>query len=174
MDAVAGSNLRIARRANAQARADFATWQMMVKLKSEATLSADAQSVLADYNSLKAKGSADADAVEQTIQALYRRYYSSMGGTGQPPVSDALQPKLAASKPPQDDSARGQGNPDDGQRDNVTQFRPRPKNASKNSSQTGSRFGGSFGKGGDPRKIPAWLIFILLVCVVALVKLLLG
>lgn len=164
MDAVAGSNLKIARRANAQARADFATWQMMLKLKSEATLSIDAQAVLANYNALRTKGTEETAASAEVIQTLYRRYYLEMGGTGVPPDSDVLQPRLASS-PPKPPAEK------DGSRDNVTPFRPRAKDSGKNSNSGGSRFGGAFG--GDPRKIPAWLIFAALVAIVVLIKYLL-
>ena len=142
MDAVTGANLKIARRANAQARADFATWQMMAKVGSGATLSPDAQATLADHNKRLAQGNADAD--EQTIQALYRRYYVDMGGTGLAPESGTLQPKVVRTKTP----------PATAQTNNVTQFRPRPKAKPE----------------AKKRPMPAGLIFIALVAIVALFK----
>lgn len=142
MDAVTGANLKIARKANAQARADFATWQMMAKLGSGPTLSPDAQAALAEYNKRLAAGTAEAD--EETIQALYRRYYVEMGGTGLAPDSATLQPKVI----------RTRTVPATPQSDNVTQFRPRTQAKP------------------EPKKrsMPAGLIFIALVGIVALFK----
>src|ERR1700710_2594270 len=95
MDAITGANLKIARRAFAQARADFATWQMMAKLRSEGTLSPEAQAALADHTKLvQSKTISEANALEQSIQALYRRYYVEMGGTGLAPDSTTLTPTV--------------------------------------------------------------------------------
>ena len=142
MDAVTGANLKIARRANAQARADFATWQMMAKLGSGTTLSPEAQAVLADYNKRLANGSAEAD--EETIQALYRRYYVDMGVTGLAPDTSTLKPKVVSQRMP----------PETPQPNNVTPFRPRAKAKP------------------EPKKrpMPAGLIFIAMVGIIVLYK----
>ncbi len=86
MAATTASNHEIARLANAHARADFATWQMMAKLKSTSALPTDAQDFYAGYLKLleRPKTSAEA-ATEATIQLVYVRYYEKMGGTGKPP-----------------------------------------------------------------------------------------
>lgn len=87
MPATTDSNLEIAKRANDQARADFATWLMMAKLNSVDALPQDAQSFLAGYRALVARPKkSEADAAETTVQLIYRRYYASLGGTGTPPV----------------------------------------------------------------------------------------
>lgn len=142
MDAVTGANLKIARRANAQARADFATWQMMAKLGSGPTLSPEAQAALADYSKRVAAGTAEAD--EETIQTLYRRYYVEMGGTGIAPDSATLQPKVISRRATAE-AARTS---------NVTPFRPRQKEQPEPTK----------------RSMPAGLIFIALVGIVVLFK----
>jgi hypothetical protein len=149
MDAITGANLKIARRAFAQARADFATWQMMAKLRSEGTLSQEAQAALADYTKLvQSKMTNEAAALEQSIQALYRRYYVEMGGTGLAPDSSSLTPTIV----PRQESTQ-QSN------DNVTPFRPRPKaKPSRSTSQPGKR------------PLPVALIFIAMVGIAVLFK----
>ena len=74
----------IARRADTRARADFATWKMIAKLNGASSLSADAQTFLATYRSLLGRMS-EGDAMEATIQSMYKAYYAEMGGVGQPP-----------------------------------------------------------------------------------------
>ena len=78
------ADMLIARRADTRARADFATWKMMAKLNGASSLSAEAQNFLASYRSLLGKMS-EADAMEATIQSMYKAYYAEMGGVGQPP-----------------------------------------------------------------------------------------
>jgi hypothetical protein len=86
MAATTASNHEIARLANAHARADFATWQMMAKLKSVDALPADAQDFYAGYLRLLERPKTTAEAAaEATIQIVYVRYYEKMGGTGKPP-----------------------------------------------------------------------------------------
>jgi hypothetical protein len=150
MDAITGANLKIARRAFAQARADFATWQMMAKLRSEATLSPEAQAALAAHAKLvQSKTMTEDVALEQSIQALYRRYYVEMGGTGLAPDSSALILNVV---PRQQDAPLPSDN-------NVTPFRPRPKaKASRTTSQSGKR------------PMPVALIFIAMVAVAVLFK----
>jgi hypothetical protein len=133
MPATTDSNLEIARRANDEARADFATWLMMGKLNSAEVLPQDAQSFLAGYRALLARSKAsDADAAETTIQLVYRSYYARLGGTGTPPDI-----KTAPRSRPMPDN-----------RDNVTPFRkikpstPPPR---------------------DKKKLPVALIFVGLV-----------
>src|SRR3954464_14811888 len=87
MPSTTDSNLEIARRANDEARADFATWLMMSKLNSVDALPQEAQGFFAGYLALVARGKqSDAVAAEATIQIVYRSYYSRMGGTGAAPA----------------------------------------------------------------------------------------
>jgi hypothetical protein len=74
----------LARRADTRARADFATWKMMVKLNGADALPAEAQKFLAGYQALLA-GTSEAEATEATIHLMYRTYFAEMGGTGTPP-----------------------------------------------------------------------------------------
>ena len=138
MPATTNSNLEIARRAHDEARADFATWQMMVKLNSADALPLEAQKFLASYRALLERAPAAPDeAAERTIQAIYRSYYSRYGGTGSPPdTSHVPRPGFTAVQ----------------RDDNVTPFRkikpdtpppPRPK-----------------------RRLPVALIFILMVAAI--------
>jgi hypothetical protein len=108
MPATTDSNLEIARRANDEARADFATWLMMAKLNSAEVLPQDAQTYLSGYRALLTRSrSSDADAAETTIQLVYRSYYARLGGTGTPPdIKTAPRPRPMADN-----------------RDNVTPFR---------------------------------------------------
>lgn len=148
MDAITGANLRIARRAFAQARADFATWQMMAKLRSESSLSPDAQAALADHDKLLQRRKTDeATALEQSVQSLYRRYYVDMGGTGLPPDSASLTPTIVSRQETQL------------YQDNVMPFRPRPKaKASRTTAQAGKR------------PMPVALIFAAMVGIAVLIK----
>jgi hypothetical protein len=103
----------IARRADTQARADFATWKMMAKLNGASTLPAEAQRFLVRYRTFL-NDMTEAEATEATIALVYKSYYAEMGGVGTPPE---VRP--------------GPGEPI---ADNVTAFRrppaPRPKPAS--------------------------------------------
>jgi hypothetical protein len=103
----------IARRADTQARADFATWKMMAKLNGASTLPADAQRFLVRYRTFL-NDMTEAEATEATIAVVYKSYYAEMGGVGTPPE---VRP-----------------GPDEPVADNVTTFRrppaPRPKPAS--------------------------------------------
>ena len=141
MAATTASNHEIARLANAHARADFATWLMMAKLKSTSALPADAQEFHAGYLKLleRPKTSAEA-AAEATIQLVYLRYYEKMGGTGKPP---RIEPAPRAQPSPQPDVNT----------DNVTPFRrikPTPPPASAQSQK---------------RSLPVALIFLGLIAV---------
>jgi hypothetical protein len=110
MPAKTDSNLEIARRANDEARADFATWLMMAKLNSIDALPQESQDFFAGYRALLARGkAAEAAAAETTIQLVYRSYYSRMGGTGTAPII-----KTAPKARPMPDNLGG---------DNVTPFR---------------------------------------------------
>ena len=122
MAATTASNHEIARLANAHARADFATWQMMAKLKSVGALPTDAQDFYAGYLRLLERPKTTAEvAAEATIQLVYVRYYEKMGGTGKPP---RIEP-----------APRSQPTPPASGTDNVTPFRrikpaaPTPSNA---------------------------------------------
>jgi hypothetical protein len=86
MPAKTDSNLEIARRANDEARADFATWLMMAKLNSIDALPQESQDFFAGYRALLARRTTEAAAAETTIQLVYRSYYSRMGGTGTAPI----------------------------------------------------------------------------------------
>jgi hypothetical protein len=103
----------IARRADTQARADFATWKMMAKLNGASTLPADAQRFLVRYRTFL-NDMTEAEATEATIAVVYKSYYAEMGGVGTPPE---VRPRA-----------------DEPVADNVTAFRrppaPRPKPAS--------------------------------------------
>ena len=110
MAATTASNHEIARLANAHARADFATWQMMAKLKSTGALPDDAQAFYAGYLKLLERPKTTAEvAAEATIQQVYVRYYEKMGGTGKPP---RIEP-----------APRSQPTPPAANGDNVTPFR---------------------------------------------------
>jgi hypothetical protein len=82
--ATKAADMLIARRADTRARADFATWKMMAKLNGFSALPAEAQGFLEGYRQLLARMT-EADASEATIQLMYKRYYSEMGGSGTPP-----------------------------------------------------------------------------------------
>lgn len=86
MPSTTDSNLEIARRANDEARADFATWLMMAKLKSTDALPQESQTFFAGYLALLARKQSEPAAAEATIQLVYRSYYARMGGTGTAPV----------------------------------------------------------------------------------------
>ena len=125
----------IARRADTQARADFATWKMMAKLNGASSLPAEAQRFLVRYKTFL-NDMTEAEATEATIALVYKSYYAEMGGAGTPP-----------------DIRTG---PNGQMTDNVTAFkrppaqRPKPANAG---AQT------------KPRRLPVALIFICLVVV---------
>jgi hypothetical protein len=82
--ATKAADMLIARRADTRARADFATWKMIAKLNGFSALPAEAQSFLEGYRQLLDRMT-EADASEATIQLMYTRYYSEMGGSGTPP-----------------------------------------------------------------------------------------
>jgi hypothetical protein len=86
MPATTDSNLEIAKRANDEARADFATWLMMAKLNSIDALPQDAQAFFAGYRALLARGkTTEAAAADTTIRIVYQSYFLRLGGTGTPP-----------------------------------------------------------------------------------------
>ena len=131
MPAKTDSNLEIARRANDEARADFATWLMMAKLNSIDALPQESQDFFAGYRALLARGkAAEGAAAETTIQLVYRSYYSRMGGTGTAPIIKTA-PKAQAMS----DHFGG---------DNVTPFRKPKPNPPKP----------------EKKKLPVALIFI--------------
>jgi len=78
---IKAADMMIARRADTNARADFATWKMMAKLNGASALPAEAQDFLAGYNTLL-KTMREPEATEATINLIYRRYYAEMGGAG--------------------------------------------------------------------------------------------
>jgi hypothetical protein len=103
----------IARRADTQARADFATWKMMAKLNGASSLPAEAQRFLVRYKTFL-NNMTETEATEAAIAVVYKSYYAEMGGAGTPPDVRA--------------------GPNDHMTDNVTAFKrppaPRPKPAS--------------------------------------------
>lgn len=101
----------IARRADTQARADFATWKMMAKLNGASSLPTEAQRFLVRYKTFLNEMT-EAEATEATIALVYKSYYAEMGGAGTPPDVRA--------------------SPNGRNADNVTAFKrppPRPKPA---------------------------------------------
>src|SRR5436305_5817714 len=125
----------IARRADTQARADFATWKMMAKLNGASTLPAEAQRFLVRYRTLLNE-TGEAEATEATIALVYKSYYARMGGAGTPPE---LRP-----------------GPDEPVLDNVTEFRRPPVKRPKPAAAADSA--------AKPR-LPVSLIFACLVVV---------
>ena len=150
---VKAADMMIARRADTQARADVATWKMMAKLNGADALPAEAQAYLARYRALLQTAS-EADATDATIAKVYQDYYAAMGGSGTAPVlpSPSVSPAT----------------------NNVTPFqRPKPQAAPRVKATMGTGPRPSSGASAKPR-VPAFLIFVLLVLVVAGAKSLLG
>jgi hypothetical protein len=79
----------IARKAQAKAEADFATWLMLAKLGSFDDLSKDAQRWLEGYRTRLVAKVPEAEAMVATIRDLYAAYYAEMGGQGEaPPLAE--------------------------------------------------------------------------------------
>ena len=76
--------MMIARRADTQARADFATWKMMAKLNGASSLPAEAQAFLVRYKALL-NDMTESEATDAAIHIVYKSYYAEMGGSGTPP-----------------------------------------------------------------------------------------
>ena len=74
----------IAKKAQAKAEADFATWLMLAKLGSFNDLSADAQRWLQGYRT-RLTTTPEAEAMVATIRDIYAAYFTQMGGAGEPP-----------------------------------------------------------------------------------------
>jgi hypothetical protein len=85
----------IARKAQAKAEADFATWLMMAKLGGFDDLPPDAQAWLMNYRTRLEKRMSEADATLATIREVYAQYFADMGGEGEPPDAAGVssQPK---------------------------------------------------------------------------------
>src|ERR1700747_1500632 len=81
---IKAADMLIARRADTQARADFATWKMMAKLNGASALPAEAQRFLVRYKTFLNEMT-EAEATEATIALVYKSYYAEMGGAGPPP-----------------------------------------------------------------------------------------
>jgi hypothetical protein len=77
----------IARKAQAKAEADFATWLMMAKLGGFDDLPPDAQAWLMNYRTRLEKKMSETDATSATIREVYAQYFADMGGEGEPPDS---------------------------------------------------------------------------------------
>lgn len=75
----------IARKAQAKAEADFATWLMMAKLGSFDELPPNARSWLTSYRT-QLEQMSESDATSATIREIYIAYYVDMGGAGQAPA----------------------------------------------------------------------------------------
>jgi hypothetical protein len=82
----------IARKAQAKAEADFATWLMMAKLGGFDDLPPDAQAWLMNYRTRLEKMS-EADATSATTREVYAHYYADMGGEGEPPDFASIAPQ---------------------------------------------------------------------------------
>src|SRR5467141_2306519 len=93
--AIKAADMLIARRADTQARADFATWKMMAKLNGASTLPAEAQRFLVRYKTFL-NDMTEAEATEATIALVYKSYYAEMGGAGTPPDVPSRQNEPAA------------------------------------------------------------------------------
>jgi hypothetical protein len=74
----------IARKAQAKAEADFATWLMMAKLGSFDDLPPQAQTWLLSYRTRLTR-MAESEATSTTICEIYVAYYAQMGGAGEAP-----------------------------------------------------------------------------------------
>ena len=91
---VKASDKLIARRADTKARADFATWQMMVKLNGADGLSDEARDFIARYHALCERMDDD-EAAEETIRMIYAAYFEKMGGAGLPPPVKSIAEERA-------------------------------------------------------------------------------
>jgi hypothetical protein len=80
----------IARKAQAKAEADFATWLMMAKLGSFDDLPADAQAWLMNYRTRLEQKMSEAAATSATIREVFVAYYAEMGGEGEPPNAASI------------------------------------------------------------------------------------
>jgi len=86
----------IARKAQAKAEADFATWLMLAKLGSFDDLPKDAQAWLEGYQARLGQ-MPESEAMLATIREIYAAYYTGMGGDGNAPA-------LARDLPPTPDN----------------------------------------------------------------------
>lgn len=135
---VKASDKLIARRADTKARADFATWQMMVKLNGADGLSDEARDFIARYRTLRERMD-DGEAAEETIRMVYAAYFEKMGGAGLPPPVKSIAEERAEAP----------------FIDNVTELRrPRPPRATAKPDGDGHR-----------RDLPVMPIFIALVLI---------
>ena len=140
---MAQTNASIAKKARSRAEADFATWLMMAKLGSYDDLPANAQEFLARY---RARFSEMSEAKSKTVAVneIYLTYYKEMGGSG-PAPEPTPRP---APKPTGED--------------NVVKFqKPAAPKPTRGSAPAGAR-----------RPIPALLIFIAMVALIAAYKVL--
>jgi hypothetical protein len=142
---MASSSRRIARKAQAKAEADFATWLMMAKLGSFDDLPSSAQEVLTNFQTRLDRMS-EADSKMLAIREVYGRYYSELGGEGTAP-----ELKAPATKD-----------------DNVVRVQKRPKPQALTSAARGSTVPTI------RRPVPALLIFALMVAAIAAFKLLMN
>jgi hypothetical protein len=84
------TSANIARKAQAKAEADFATWLMMAKLGGFDDLPPDAQAWLMNYRTRLEKKMSEADATLATIREVYAQYFADMGGEGEPPDAASI------------------------------------------------------------------------------------
>ena len=143
---MASSSTSIARKARAKAEADFATWLMMAKLGSFDDLPSNAQEVLMNYRN-RLNRMSETESTTLAIRELYGRYYSELGGAG-------TAPELEVRSAPADD--------------NVVRFRKPRKPQDPPSAARGST------KPRIQRPVPAFLIFAVMVAVIAAFKLLMN
>ena len=141
---MASSSSSIARKAHAKAEADFATWLMMAKLGSFDDLPSNAQEVLTNYRTRLDRMS-ETDAKILAVRELYGRYYSELGGAGP-------APELRDRSAPKDHK--------------VVRFQKPRKLESPPSAARGSTQPRTW------RPVPALLIFVGMIAVIAALKLL--
>jgi hypothetical protein len=86
-------SIRIARKAQSKAEADFATWLMMAKLGSFDDLPPNAQAFLLDYRA-RLQRMSEAESKLVAVREVYASYYSEMGGLGAAPELEAPAPSV--------------------------------------------------------------------------------
>jgi hypothetical protein len=138
---MAQTNASIAKKARSRAEADFATWLMMAKLGSYDDLPANAQEFLARYRARFGEMS-EAKSKTVAVNEIYLTYYREMGGSGTAP------------EPEPRPVAKSSGD------DNVVRFqKPAAPKPARDATPGNAR-----------RPVPALLIFVALVALIAAYK----
>lgn len=137
---MAQSNASIAKKARSRAEADFATWLMMAKLGSFDDLPANAQEFLSRYRARFGEMS-EAKSKTVAVNEIYLTYYKEMGGTG---IAPEPEPRPAV-------PAAGENN--------IVKFEKPRKPGKPAGAPSGAK-----------RPVPALLIFVALVALVAAYK----